>query len=59
MQSQRVMFSAEDRRIPYVKLITKQAAALQGMRIIVAIDSWPTTSRNPLVGFLPRFMSLP
>eukprot|EP00042_Codosiga_hollandica_P046300 m.485558 g.485558 ORF g.485558 m.485558 type:complete len:1099 (+) comp57208_c0_seq10:182-3478(+) len=51
-KSSKVMFSAEDRRIPYVRIQTKQADALQGMRIIVAIDSWPVDSRNPLGHFV-------
>ena len=40
-------FIPADRRIPRVRLVTRQAENLLGKRIIVSIDSWPRTSRFP------------
>ena len=40
-------FIPADRRIPRVRLETRQAQNLIGKRIIVSIDSWPRTSRFP------------
>lgn len=42
--AQNVIFRAMDRRIPSIKFRTTQAHTLAGQRIVVAIDSWPTTS---------------
>lgn len=41
---QNVIFRAMDRRIPSIKIRTTQAHMLAGQRIVVSIDSWPTTS---------------
>ncbi|PIA18366.1 RNB-domain-containing protein [Coemansia reversa NRRL 1564] len=38
---------AMDRRIPKLKIRTRQADALAGQRFVVAIDSWPKESRYP------------
>jgi len=45
---QRMLFAPGNRQIPPVRIQTRQAAALQGMRIIVSIDSWPVESKHPL-----------
>ncbi|CAG8495533.1 4014_t:CDS:10, partial [Acaulospora colombiana] len=41
-----------DRRIPKIYIRTRQAKNLLGQRILVAIDSWPKESRNPLGHFV-------
>lgn len=43
----RALFVATDRRVPRVRIETRQAANLAGKRIMVAIDSWAPTSRYP------------
>uniref|UniRef100_A0A2P2HYD4 Protein DIS3 homolog n=1 Tax=Hirondellea gigas TaxID=1518452 RepID=A0A2P2HYD4_9CRUS len=43
----RHLFVPADKRIPYIKLETRQVEQLKGMRIIVALDNWPRDSRNP------------
>ncbi len=40
-------FIPANRRIPRVRLETRQAKNLVGKRIVVSIDSWPRTSRFP------------
>ena len=40
---------AAEKRIPKIRIETRQAATLLGQRIIVSIDSWPRNSRYPLV----------
>lgn len=42
------LFAPADRRLPRVRIRTRQAAALRGQRIVVAIDRWPRSSRYPL-----------
>jgi len=39
--------SSQQRRIPKVRIETRQAASLMDQRIIVAIDSWPRNSAYP------------
>jgi exosome complex exonuclease DIS3/RRP44 len=46
--SKRVMFIALDRRIPRIRIQTKNLARLAGKRVVVAIDRW---SRRSKVGF--------
>ncbi|KAI1899592.1 hypothetical protein AGOR_G00063380 [Albula goreensis] len=41
------LFTPADRRIPRIRIETRQAAALEGQRIMVAIDGWPKHSRYP------------
>uniref|UniRef100_UPI00358E7AF2 exosome complex exonuclease RRP44-like n=1 Tax=Myxine glutinosa TaxID=7769 RepID=UPI00358E7AF2 len=41
------LFYPEDRRIPLVRVESRQAHILQGQRIIVSIDGWPRSSRYP------------
>lgn len=45
----RHIFVPAERKIPKVRIETRQADALIGQRIIVAIDAWPRNSRYPLV----------
>jgi len=44
---QSVLFCPMDRRIPRIRLRTRQAAELAGQRLLVAIDGWARTSGNP------------
>ncbi|XP_071786889.1 exosome complex exonuclease RRP44-like isoform X2 [Asterias amurensis] len=48
----RHLFMAAERKIPKIRIETRQAATLQGQRIIVGIDSWPRNSRYPLGHFV-------
>ncbi|XP_056008572.1 exosome complex exonuclease RRP44-like isoform X2 [Ostrea edulis] len=43
-----------DKRIPKIRIETRQAADLTGQRIVVAIDSWPRTSRYPQGHFVRK-----
>jgi exosome complex exonuclease DIS3/RRP44 len=45
--SQSVFFFPIDRRIPRIRIRTRQAPQLVGQRIVVAIDSWEKTSKHP------------
>lgn len=51
-QSTRHLFIPADKKIPFIRIETRQAEMLQNKRIIVAIDSWPRDSRNPKVQWL-------
>ncbi|CAM9455950.1 unnamed protein product [Phaeothamnion confervicola] len=42
------LFVAVDRKVPKVRIQTRQRAALEGKRILVAPDSWPAWCRYPL-----------
>lgn len=46
-EATRHLFTPADRRIPRIRIETRQAATLVGQRIIVAIDGWPKNSRYP------------
>ncbi|NWX39904.1 RRP44 exonuclease, partial [Steatornis caripensis] len=46
-EARRHLFTPADRRIPRIRIETRQAATLEGQRIIVAIDGWPRNSRYP------------
>uniref|UniRef100_A0A8C5LTN5 Exosome complex exonuclease RRP44 n=1 Tax=Leptobrachium leishanense TaxID=445787 RepID=A0A8C5LTN5_9ANUR len=46
-ESTRHLFTPADRRIPRIRIETRQASTLEGQRIIVAIDGWPKNSRYP------------
>ena len=48
----RHLFVAAEKKIPKVRIETRQAALLSNQRIIVAIDSWPRTSRYPTGHFV-------
>uniref|UniRef100_A0A671DNZ0 DIS3 homolog, exosome endoribonuclease and 3'-5' exoribonuclease n=1 Tax=Rhinolophus ferrumequinum TaxID=59479 RepID=A0A671DNZ0_RHIFE len=45
--SRRHLFTPADKRIPRIRIETRQASTLEGQRIIVAIDGWPRNSRYP------------
>lgn len=42
-----VLVALMDKTLPRVRIRTRQAAALQGRRIVIAVDSWPADSRHP------------
>ncbi|XP_074818025.1 exosome complex exonuclease RRP44 isoform X1 [Natator depressus] len=46
-EARRHLFTPADRRIPRIRIETRQSSALEGQRIIVAIDGWPRNSRYP------------
>ncbi|XP_054885769.1 exosome complex exonuclease RRP44 [Poeciliopsis prolifica] len=46
-ESTRHLFTPADRRIPRIRIETRQASTLAGQRIMVAIDGWPKDSRYP------------
>uniref|UniRef100_A0A8C4VDV7 Protein DIS3 homolog n=1 Tax=Gopherus evgoodei TaxID=1825980 RepID=A0A8C4VDV7_9SAUR len=48
-EARRHLFTPADRRIPRIRIETRQASTLEGQRIIVAIDGWPRNSRYPNV----------
>lgn len=48
----RHLFVPAERKIPKIRIETRQAASLSSQKIIVAIDSWPRTSRYPLGHFV-------
>ncbi|XP_013415893.1 exosome complex exonuclease RRP44 [Lingula anatina] len=50
----RHLFVPSERRIPKIRIETRQAHILQGQRVIVAIDSWPKNSRYPLGHFVRK-----
>jgi exosome complex exonuclease DIS3/RRP44 len=52
------LFVPVDRRIPRVRISTRQAAQLLGQRVVVAIDSWDRTSRYPPVVSSPMLVSI-
>lgn len=43
----RCLFVPSDRRIPIVRIETRQYEILKDQRLVVAIDSWPRASRYP------------
>ncbi|CAM9113155.1 unnamed protein product [Choristocarpus tenellus] len=46
-QSTSALFVPVDKKIPWVRIQTRQRAALRNKRILVAMDSWPAWSRYP------------
>uniref|UniRef100_A0A3Q1EBU8 Protein DIS3 homolog n=1 Tax=Acanthochromis polyacanthus TaxID=80966 RepID=A0A3Q1EBU8_9TELE len=46
-ESTRHLFTPADRRIPRIRIETRQATTLAGQRIMVSIDGWPKDSRYP------------
>merc|ERR550519_814874 len=46
------MFVPAEKKIPKVRIETRQSATLANQRIVVAIDSWPRHSRYPLGHFV-------
>jgi hypothetical protein len=49
LQATRHLFIPAEKKIPKIRIETRQAEKLTSQRIIVVIDSWPRTSRYPLV----------
>ncbi|CAM9533622.1 unnamed protein product [Discosporangium mesarthrocarpum] len=47
-QSTSALFVPVDKKIPMVRIQTRQRSALSNKRIIVAMDSWPAWSRHPI-----------
>jgi len=52
LERTRHLFIPAEKRIPKIRIETRQAQALMSKRIIVAIDSWPRNSRYPLGHFV-------
>lgn len=50
----RHLFVPAERRIPKIRIETRQATLLEGQRIVVAIDCWPRQSRYPQGHFVRR-----
>ncbi|XP_033115744.1 exosome complex exonuclease RRP44-like [Anneissia japonica] len=50
----RHLFIAAEKRIPKVRIETRQFESLRGCRIVVSIDSWPRNSRYPLGHFVKK-----
>lgn len=50
----RHLFVPAERRIPKIRIETRQALSLEGQRIVVAIDCWPRQSRYPQGHFVRR-----
>lgn len=50
--SQNVLFLPVDRRIPRIRIRTRQAPALLGKRIAIALDAWVRTSKYPTGHFV-------
>ncbi|XP_020612020.1 exosome complex exonuclease RRP44-like [Orbicella faveolata] len=50
----RHLFVAAERRIPRIVIETRQAASLEGQRIVVSIDSWPQHSKYPVGHFVRK-----
>ncbi|XP_048454363.1 exosome complex exonuclease RRP44 [Rhincodon typus] len=46
-ESTRHLFTPADRRIPRIRIETRQSSALENQRVIVVIDGWPRNSRYP------------
>lgn len=49
LQSNRHLFVPAEKKVPKIRIETRQAEKLMGKRIIVVIDSWPKQSRYPQV----------
>lgn len=52
IQNVKHLFVPAERKIPKVRIETRQSETLCSQRIIVAIDSWPRNSRYPLGHFV-------
>lgn len=50
----RHIFVPAERKIPKIRIETRQADKLQRHRIIVAVDSWPRWSRYPQVRLITQ-----
>lgn len=52
MDAKRHLFLPSEKRIPKIRVETRQAETLKSQRIIVNIDCWPRDSRYPLGHFV-------
>lgn len=50
--SARHSFIPAERKIPHVRIETRQAKSLYNQRVVVAIDSWPRHSKYPMGHFI-------
>ncbi|CAG8438807.1 8589_t:CDS:10 [Ambispora gerdemannii] len=50
--SENVLVITMDRRIPFIRIRTRQAQNLMGQRILVSIDAWPKDSKYPMGHFV-------
>ncbi|XP_041376230.1 exosome complex exonuclease RRP44-like [Gigantopelta aegis] len=57
-ESRRHLFIPAEKRIPKIRIETRQAADLAGQRIIVAIDNWSRNSRYPQGHFVKKLGSV-
>lgn len=48
-QATRHLFVPAEKKIPKIRIETRQYDKLKDQRVIVSIDTWPRTSRYPLV----------
>lgn len=49
LKATRHLFVPAEKKIPKIRIETRQYDKLKDQRVIVAIDTWPRTSRYPLV----------
>ncbi|EDV25093.1 uncharacterized protein TRIADDRAFT_25898 [Trichoplax adhaerens] len=52
--ARRFLFRAADRRIPRIRILTRQSSNLLGQRIIVSVDAWQRKRRYPEGHFVRR-----
>lgn len=50
-QATRHLFVPAEKKIPKIRIETRQYDKLKDQRVIVSIDTWPRNSRYPLVCF--------
>ena len=58
VQTVRHLFVPAEKRIPKIRIETRQAATLCNQRIVVAIDSWPRNSRYPQVMWVVFYVTI-
>jgi Dis3-like cold-shock domain 2 (CSD2) len=47
-RSASLLFAPIERRFPFIRVTTRQAATLMDKRIVVVVDEWPSDSQYPL-----------
>lgn len=52
------LFQPYNRQLPRIRIQTRQAEALQGKRIVVAVDDWPAGSRCVAVPAAPSPLAI-
>ncbi len=45
--ARRHLFVPAEKRVPHIRIETRQADVLEGQRLVVSIDCWPRESRYP------------